>query len=65
MHAEIAGAGFAGLAAGMRIEADVFHCGRRSVVVRDPDQTLVRLYADEGAEPSAAEVNPDLALFVL
>ena len=52
-------------AAGMRIEADVLHCGRRSVVVRDPYQTLVRLYADQRAEPSAAEVNPDLALFVL
>ncbi len=51
--------------AGIRVEADVFHCGRRAVVVRDPDDFLVRLYADEGAEPSVGDVDPDLALFVL
>ena len=50
---------------GIRIEADLTHCGRRAVLVRDPDDCLVRLYADEAAEPAIDAVNPDLALYVL
>jgi catechol-2,3-dioxygenase len=50
---------------GVRIEADLTHCGRRAVFVRDPDDCLVRLYADEGAEPAIGAVNPDLALYIV
>jgi catechol 2,3-dioxygenase len=50
---------------GVRIEADLTHCGRRAVFVRDPDDCLVRLYADEGAEPAIEAVNPDLALYIV
>jgi catechol 2,3-dioxygenase len=51
--------------AGVRVEADVFHCGRRAVIVRDPDDCRVRLYADQTSEPAIADVDPDLALFIL
>jgi catechol 2,3-dioxygenase len=50
---------------GIRIEADLTHGARRAVFVRDPDHCLVRLYADEAAEPAIDAVDPDLALYVL
>ncbi|MBM3346969.1 MAG: dioxygenase [Betaproteobacteria bacterium] len=51
--------------AGIPVVAEMLHCGRCSVMVRDPDNCLVRFYADEGREPGADDVDPSLALFVL
>jgi catechol 2,3-dioxygenase len=51
--------------AGIRSEADLFHCGRRAALLRDPDGCLVRLYADEAAEPAVDQVDPALAPYIL
>jgi catechol 2,3-dioxygenase len=50
---------------GLHIRSDVSHLGRRAVTLNDPDDTLVCFYADEAGEPPAAEVDVDLALFIL
>ena len=51
--------------AGVRIDLDVVHAGRRAVFVRDPDGFLVQLYADDAGEPALDAIDPDLALYVL
>jgi len=51
--------------AGLSLVSDVFHAGRRAVIVADPDGNQVCFYADDGSDRSITEVDDDLAFRIL